>query len=430
MSDEPKKRKRGEARRRQRRRRNIRALDIVGIVVWIGLLTKIFIADWDRWALGLLRPELSWVLDLRWFFPIALLAMLLVLFRASRLGLGISYVISFPLVVFLWKFPKFLIEHRSSYVFFGVLSAATTLVTRGRRLVISFAIACFSALLITLGDTVWLRYTGIAGMFGILAWVLYSTSIDMLRSPAFIQTQEKVVRAVLSMDFIDRLIVPVQPNQLTLKSWKLGDAKAYQASAGHAFLTRTSLAFAAYSLERYRAGPTAVVTNAISAVMLVFQVIAIFAFINFGVFLIDGSNFEYAHEPNGWTFAYYSSAALYFGEISTLAPVEGLAIIVKLANGIVGAVILSTVMLTIFFSYRSSRSATVSAEVVSMLRGKADDVENLSTSQYQLPLHDLEKRLQETNWSALGAARWLARQIPADWENKSRAESAGGRRRD
>jgi hypothetical protein len=422
-AEEPKARKRGAARRRQRRRRTIRALDVIGLVIWLGLVVKVFIADWDRLVVSFLFPQFTWVLDLRWLFPLALLAMLLVLFKASRLGLGIAYVITFPLVVAFWKIPKFLIEHRSPYVFFGLLSVVTTVASRSRRLIVSFTVACFSALLISLGDTDWLRLAGIVGMFGTLGWVLYATSVDMLRSPAFIRAQEKVVKALLSWDFIDRLIVPVQPNQLTLKSWKVNDAKAYRDRAGLAVLLRSSLNFSASSLDRYRTGPTTVVLNAIAVIAVILQTIAIFAFINYGVFLIDGSNFAYTQDPNGWTFGYYSSAALYFGEVTALVPVAGLAVVVKLANGLVGAVVLFTVMLTIFFTYRGARSDAISDEVVKMIQRKASDVEKMSTSQYQLPISDLELRLHETNWVAIGVAQWLAHRIPADWKEESGAPS-------
>jgi hypothetical protein len=423
-TEQPKARRRGATRRRQRRRRTLRALDVIGFLVWLGLIVKVFIADWDRMVVSFLFPHLTWVLDLRWFFPLALLAMLLVLFKASRLGLGIAYVIAFPLVVVFWKIPKFLMEHRSPYVFFGLLSVVTTIASRSRRLIVSFTIACFSALLITLGDTNWLRLAGIVGMFATLGWVLCATSVDMLRSPAFIRAQEKLVRAMLSWDFFDRLIVPIQPNQLTLKSWKVDDAKAYRDSAGNAVLLRSSLAFSAYSLDRYRTGPTTVVLNAIAVISLILQIIAIFAFINYGVYLVDGSAFAYTREPNGLTFGYYSSAALYFSEVAALAPVTGLAMAVKIANGLVGGVILSTVILTIFFTYKGSRSDAISDEVVRMIKGKVSDVEKMSASQYQLPISDLELRLHQTNWGAGGVSRWLGQRIPADWKEESGPPSA------
>lgn len=406
--DAPKQRKRGEARRKRRLRRKVRLFDALGTITWIGILVKLFIGDLDRLLVSSFAPQAVWLLDLRWFLVLALTALLLLLFQSKTLGLGIAYVLSFPLVVAFWKIPKVLFVRRSPLLIMGLAALITNLAVRAKRIVYALAITCLSALIIVLAETSWLVGIAAAAMLVTLVWWLVVTTIDMLRTPSFISAQETLLENVLSWGIIEKLLTPSHPNRPTLNEWSTEDAKGYRDSAGNALLAHRVATFWAHSLDQYRKGPTVVIFNCFATLGLMLQVVLVFSFVNLGVYVIEPSQFEFSNTPDWWTFAYYSAAGSYFGEIGALNPAMGLATIVKILNGFVGLGGLLTVVLTVVLGYRSIRAETSSLAAIQLLEKKAEEVETISTEQYQMTVRELEDRLIAAHWGLYGLASWLA----------------------
>ena len=412
-ADEPPKRRRGEARRKKRLRQRVLGLDVVATVAWVAVIVKLFIGDLDRVLLASVAPQVVWILDLRWFLVLALAALLLLLFRNRTLGLGLAYVLGYPLVLLFWKLPKLLIRRRSPLLVVVIAGFATSLAARARLFVYALALACLSALIIVLSNTDWLVGAAMVSVLITLVWWLIVTSIDLLRSTSFISAQEKVIETILDWNLIERFMSPQRPDRISLNDWGADDAKAYRDSAGNAVLANRILRFWAYSLDQYRKGPSVVILNALVVIGLVVQVVVVFTFLNYGVYVINTAEFSYSVAPNWWTFAYYSAAGSFFGEVNALAPVGSIAIIVKLLNGLVGTVGVVTVIGSIFIGYRNFRSDATSFGTFQLLEGKAEELEELTGAQFQLTIEELEGRLIDAGWGLLFIAEWLASKTPS-----------------
>lgn len=420
---EPDKRPRRSDRRRKRRlRRRMRLLDIAGYLAWTLVITKLFIGDVDRVLLGAVAPNLVWVLDTRFLLVLFLFALLLILFKARTLGIALAYVAGFPLVVLFWKLPRLLIKSRSPLLALGLAALAVSVVGRYRLFVIAHAAATLSGLLIVFSDTGWLIGFGMAALFATLVWWLAVTAIDLIRTPRFVRVQEKAIKKLLGWKVIENLVTPISPDQVSLKTWTTEDAKKYRDSAGNALLARQLLNFWAYSLDEYRKGPSLLLLNAAAGVGILLQVIIVFTFLNYGAFLIDPIGFNYTLAPNGWTFAYYSTTAAYFGEISALTPTGPVPILVKLLNGAVGVIGVGTIITTVILNFRSIRADRASVSVVQLLRDRASTLESQSAEQFQMSMAELEKRLITASWGMLSVLGWLTNKTPEDWEQDSSDE--------
>jgi hypothetical protein len=407
-------RKRGADRKRRRRHRLVAALDVVGAVIWLAILLKLFVVDWDRLLVYAFIPDAVFLLDIRWYLPLALLALVLILFGASRTGVAIAYVMAFPIVVVLWKLPRLLIKYRSPVVVFGALSIGTAVYTRTRRVVISLAAALLSAFMVLLGDSPTLIITGMGGLFLVSMWNIYSTAKSMLKVPEFIRAQQKGIQAVLDHDILDRLIVPTQPDQKALAGWGKDEAEAYQTSAGNALLARWSLLWLSSALASFGRGPSAVLSTSLSTLWLIVQTVAAFTVIHYGAFLVTADSFDYIRVPNAWTFIYYSFCALYFGEVAALAPIAGLALVCKIANGFIGVVVLGAVVFTIVAPNGKQRSEAAANNVTVLLSGKVRDLDMLSEQQYQMSIPELEGRLLSTDWKAASFLNWIKRRAQSE----------------
>ncbi|WP_263055109.1 hypothetical protein [Curtobacterium sp. RIT-PI-V] len=431
MSDEPEaapkkavpdpKRRRGEARRRQRRTRWRRALDLAGTVVWLFVGVKLFIGDLDRVLLAVVAPQAIGVLDFRWLLVLVLIALLMLLFNWRRLGLSTAYVAGFPLVILLWKIPKFLVKRRSPLFIVGIAGIVVSISSRARPFTIALAIACVSGAMISSSEMPWAA-VGVGAMAVALLWWLTITAIDLLRSTAFIRSQKKLIDGIFKSKLIERISTFALPNRVTIKSWSVDDAKKFRDGAGYAVLATRALQFWAACLDQYRRGPSVVILSIIAVVGLTAQVMLAFTFINFGVYIASPSGFSATAPPNWWTFAYYTAAGTYFGEISALAPVGALAIAAKLANGVLGLIVIGTVIISICLNYRSVRAETDAVGAARSLNEKADEIADISSRQLEMTFEEIEARLRATSWGLLGITRWLA-----TYADKTKAEHVEGR---
>jgi MFS family permease len=404
---EPKQRRRGQARRRQKRTTWRRLLDVAGAMVWTFVVVKLFIGDLDRAMLAAFAPQAIWLLDFRWLLVLVLVALLLLLFKSRRLGLSLAYVSCFPLVLLCWKLPKFLIKKRSSLLVVGLAGIAISIGGRAKPFTIALAIACLSGFMISSTELPWV-IAGITAMAVALIWWMAVTAIDLLRSTTFIRAQKKLIDWILRTRIVERLPTPMLPNRVTIQSWTVEDAKKFRDSAGYNVLITRILQFWAACLDQYRKGPSVVILNVIAAVGLTIQVMLAFTFINYGVYAIAPHQFSGVSSPDWWTFAYYSAAGTYFGEVGALAPVGTFAIVAKLANGLLGIVVIGTVISSIALNYRSVRADVDSAGVINTLSGKAAEIEDSSAEQHQMSFLELEKRLLATGWGLLGLTQWLS----------------------
>jgi len=420
---EPEKRpRRAERRRKKLLRRKIRILDIAGSVVWLVVVIKLFIGDLDRVLVSAYAPQFVWLLDARFLLVLFLLAMLLILFKARTLGIAVAYVAGFPFVLLSWKLPRLLIKSRSPLLAIGIAALVTSIVGRYRLFVIALATATLSGLIIVFSDTAWLVAVGMASMFATLMWWLVVTAIDLIRTPRFVRMQEKAIKKLLGWKLIENLVTPVSPDQIELNSWTAEDAKKYRDSAGNALLARQLFNFWAFSLDEYRKGPSLLLLNAAAGVAILAQVVVVFTFLNYGAYLIDPTGFDFTVPPSGWTFAYYSITAAYFGEISALAPTGALPILVKIANGAVGLIGVGTIITTVILNFRSIRADRASVSVVQLLRDRASRLETQSAEQFQMSMVELQNRLVTASWGLLSFLGWLTDKTPSDWEIESDKE--------
>src|SRR4051812_2425038 len=129
-----------EFRRFWSRRRLV--LDIVASVFWLYAVLKVFFVDVDDAVFGNLS-------DYRVFFFLAVAVGLAVLLRRTGPFIaGCAYVLGFPLVIALWKLPKWLWKLRSPGAFLVTGNAIATVLGNLRRSVITVAIGMLAALLI------------------------------------------------------------------------------------------------------------------------------------------------------------------------------------------------------------------------------------------------------------------------------------------
>lgn len=409
----PVQRVRGAARKSRRFKRRMWALDCIAAILWIVSLTKLLVADVDRFLIDSMWPQGVWVLDLRWAVGLMMVALLLVLFRRRTLALTFGYVAAYPAVLLLWKLPKFLLRRRSRSLTFAVANGLAAIVVQARRLVSTVAITTFSVLLIVMSQTNWLIAMGALGLLTTLTWTIVVGMGDLMRSSRFLAAQQMAIEWLLGSGHIERFLTPKHPNKISIKDWTTADARAYRDAAGATVLVNRVLNFWAYTIDEYRRGPVVSFAGVGFLVLLLAHIAFTFSFVTAAIFTIDPGQYSYSIAPQWWTFLNYSVTSMYFGEAGALQAVGGFAVVAKLLAGVFGIVVVGTVGTSVVLAQRAARNERVASVAVQLLEEKCALVNDLALEDYKLDADELETRLVTSSWGLAPIVEWIRKLTPA-----------------
>ena len=128
--------------------------DIIATTLWAYALVKLFVFDVDRYLLSLIVPNSMWILNLRLFAILLVLAVLWVILGNKRFLLSFAYVIGYPLVILFWKLPIFIfhrwalflvllpliydafLSFRTTFVLYTAISVSTLAIILGKAPII------------------------------------------------------------------------------------------------------------------------------------------------------------------------------------------------------------------------------------------------------------------------------------------------------
>lgn len=90
--------------------------DGAAITVWVYALVKIFVFDIDFYLLNLVSPNLAWILNIRLFILLSLIAVLWLILGHKRFLPFFAYIVGYPLVILFWKLPVFIFRRWAAFL--------------------------------------------------------------------------------------------------------------------------------------------------------------------------------------------------------------------------------------------------------------------------------------------------------------------------
>lgn len=381
---------------------------------------KLTTGDLDRDIVGRWSPNALWVVDAPWLVLLFFVAAVLLMAKARTAALIVLYVAAFPAVILFWKIPRRFTRYRNSISFVAVASAALNIIGRAKPFVLSFAGGALAGIFIFVGTNEWLIGAGAAMMLCILLWSLATTAVDLLRTAPFLRAQEQAIAWLLRTQIVRSFTTPDIPNQLELANWKIEDAKKYRDAAGFNLLADQAIRWWEKLIKDSRRGPWVTLSSIVLFSVITAQVIAAFTLINYAIFRIAPGQFHADSMPDGFTFTYYASVALYFGEIGVLAPEGPLAIAAKMANGFVGSLGLGTIIFSLVMAYRNSSTDAGLADAMDALKKERESIENDAKENFLLSYGEIEEHLVTTRWEMANAFHWMAGKVMPTRQGESK----------
>lgn len=388
----------------------MRVLDSVATTIWGYALARVFVGDVDRWALSAVSLQYAWLLDFRFFGFLLILTVALGIFRRKRAWVPI-YVVLFPIVVVLWKVPKFLYKRRSMTLFMGFVHATTAMFLGFRRTALAATVGAFAILGIAISSAPVVLLISALALLGIWAASLARGVKYALAPTKFVQQQRSLIERLLASTAFWRLVT-VDDNLAKPTQDKLSPEQTNQ------FLTAVSSGmighrlsqFWAQKLDNYRRSNAFVIFAAFAVLGLFFLAAVTFTGVNIAVYKADPGQFAATRDAGVVMFAYYSIASMYVSEIAAITPIGPIAAGVSIIAAVSSALILFLVVTSLIFGYRQSRNDESAIREIYLLRKNGDSFANRLADEYEVSLDSIAEHLNQIGFDFLGILGFLTRE--------------------
>lgn len=376
-----------EAPQRWRRTRRI-LLELSAGLLWTWVALKVFVGDIDRWALSRWAPDVTWLLDYRFFGLLALLALSAIVIRGKK-WFAVLYVVFWPGIVLLYRVPRFLYLRQSVVATVGVVHLVTGFARGWRFTAIVVALIAFSILALLTGSQA--IVVGCAGaiLLGIWLITLWKVVGFALSPGRFVRHQHETVERLLRTSWLDHLTQV--PAELTAP-----DITKYNSEQANKLLTQMSMALVvtrgvhywSESLEDYRKSTATMLTACLAVLGIFLHGIVTFAFVNFAIYKTMPAQYAVTYEPTLATFFYYTFSAAAFSEIGAVVPVGSLATAVHILTGLGTGILVLMILLALALAYRQSAVEPSTERAIQQMRGAADEWEERIAENYGLEDRD------------------------------------------
>ena len=397
--------------------RRVRLLDIVAVVAWGYLLSKLLV-DWDRALVGALAPDFAWVINFRILIFAA--ALLTLAYLGKKLfPLWLLYIALWPLLLVAWRIPWSLYKQGKWNHFVGlvhiVVGAVSGLKSGLRGLVL--AVSSLFCLLLPGVWMAWLSLT-LAGLFEI--WLLLAALRTGVRPSRFLSSQRRLVaRLKTTMLVQEDQISGLRPAIHGSRQLTRAETDQFLQMAANALLINRATYFWAYRVNEYRKSPALIAYSGLVIIWLLLGSVASFTMMNLSLYQVSASNFTVDGEASVIKFVYYSLTSLYSGETEVVTAASDLALLLKILATITGAVMVMVLLVTLFLSYRYTRDEAEARRTVADMRDAAERLEREFADEFQLTPDQALERIQEFNHGITGILLYLTRAVPNDFVGRA-----------
>ncbi|GAA1608231.1 hypothetical protein GCM10009804_75090 [Kribbella hippodromi] len=399
---------------RRRFWRRVHLLDLIAFIAWGYVISKVFLADWDRALVRKAFPNYEWVVNFR---ILLFIAVALVLLRVGKKGLGllwIAYVIVWPIALISWRIPRFAYRKGS---WNGVVALVHVLIggIRGfKSALIGAGLAVLTLFFAVLPGRTPAVLSAITA-FLVLIWYLYCAARSILAPGRFMRTQSKIVRRInpktLAVNYKELAPLIEGGDALTP-----AQSDQFIQAAQSALLLHRSTHFWAYRINEYRKSPALMIYSVIAIVWLFIGCVVAFTFINLAIYQASPSSFVVAGDPLPVKFLYYSTVSMYAGEANIVQAVGGFAIVVKTLEAFLGPVIVVGLIATLILSYKHTRDDEAAQQAVNDIRGGAARFEAEFANIYKVTPDDALMYLQQMGRGMSGIFTFLFQSMPTDFD--------------
>jgi hypothetical protein len=388
-------------------------LDPVAGLIWIYIVIKLLVVDFDVFLLLKIRPYGAWLVEYK-FFLIILTSVTCLLLLRRRFVFSVLYVAVFLLVLIGVKLPIFVLRRRSWTLAFSIINLILSLYRSFTLNYTLLGLLLVASFFIVISDNAFLLYVCGSYFLVYLGFSFLHTVSDSFRQPEVFRVFFKVFkywRTYVTTDRNQNIRLDDNVKSLPIKQLTDDQLTKYKEKLQIAVVYNRLCYYVANKLKNYRDSGVETLFSMAGYLWLLVQGIVTLSFINLVILKIDHSSFHYTQSPSFFLFLYYTFSSLYMGGIENLYPVSNLAIAAKITSGLFGISLLPVVIGGFVYSIREQKSKRQLDETISLIRNEGEEMNKFIRSEYKLSVEEAVQCLSELKAGLIGIIYKISTEI-------------------
>ncbi|MCC8243867.1 hypothetical protein [Saccharothrix luteola] len=404
---------RAEAEKRRVRRWFILA-DIAAILFWSYVLVRLFVVDVNRLVIEAIDPDLLGLLDYQILFYLVVASLVLFSLRRRSAYLWALYVIGFPAVVLVWKIPKAIYKRKSWIVTVAALNAAVATVHSFKFYFTLYTIGLISVTLVVVSGIRSVTIAATAAVAFVTVVLIYRIVRSSFQKNRFVEMhRSEVVKGVRGL----HSFVGLQPElrDPSIQKFNKAQLELIRDRLSIGLLVTKATSFWVHQLSTYRKTGLPNFFAILSYVGLLFQVLFGATFVNYGIVRAFDGSFQFDQFPSIVEVLHYTMNALAINSVDGLKPVSDLALIVKIALGLLGPTILATLVAYVVLNHKLTKQELDFQSMANDINDATKSLEQRMSRDYEVTLDEAFVRVAQMGGSLyVGILTFLMDQLPKE----------------
>jgi hypothetical protein len=354
--------------------------------IWLYVILKLFVFDFDVWLVNLLVPSLSWLLDYKFLIVLAALACISMISNKKGFFLFAAFVAFYPLIVVFWRVPWLVIKQQSWVLFFALFNFVVGFVQSIKHTLIALSIYLISFTAIMLGSAKPLLYVSGVSLFLVLTVSFIRRFSSVFKGDKLFQFYHRAVPWMRGKAF---LLIKVDDGirNLPVSRMDATQVSKWTSSLEQSVLVNRVLLFSARKVRDHQKSPYGVLLGVIATIFLWIATVVTFTAINLAAYKIEPTSFSATAPPTFFTFVHYSFKAMFIATISELTAISPLSQSIEMLNNFY-AFLTYAIVLAAFIAMHGQRYNTQLDELIGTLEREGKEAEAFIRSEFKLSIDD------------------------------------------
>ena len=371
--------------------------------------------DVDRLAIEAIAPELGWVVNYRVILVLLAIAVGAVFLRRRRLAA--LYVVMFPIVVVAWKIPRFFYARRSWALFLGTLQAVVAISANLRYNIATKALALVAAIVIVMTHLEPLIVAGGIYLAALVGWSFLRVFRKTFSDTPFASVQRQWIERVLaSPKFRSFTSLGDELRRPGIERYSDAEAQQVAMTMSIAISATKGLQLWAYQVDRYRRRYSpALVFSAISFAWIFLGTVVALGLLNLAIFKVAPVEYSVTGQPTLLSFLVYALTTLALSQGGGIEAVGQLALAIQLASGLIGVLLLASIVLNVVLAIKRQHDEVATTELVNTLKLSARAQEARFRLEYEVSVDEAWRRLEDLGASFAALITYVTQSIPDEF---------------
>lgn len=367
------------------------AREILALLFWIYLITKLFVFDLDIYLLKNFLPEYAFILDYKYFAFLPAISFYWVWVGNSQFFRNIGYISFYPFINILWKIPKSLFQRRSWFLIFTYFNFAFSFLKSLKINLFILSIFSLSALLVLQSSNNYLIIFGATVLGFLLLYHLYQKLYFAFNPSTAFAVDARSLQNSLDNDSSIEYFLSDNNKDDNEGQERNKHEDNDSDSLEKLVLYGGIIKFIASRLKNFQKTKVYILFFVLGLVFTLLFSSVVITFANYSLYKIDPASFNLYESPSFLLFFYYSFNTIFANQIYEIIPAATSTRILYMGGIFIGILVLA-ILVSIYFSTKTERYQEELKEMIRAVDLQGNVVESYILEEYSL---SFEQALEE-----------------------------------